>query len=93
MKFLSSAATGYGEDLMKSALGLDYGIVETIAHLSGAQYVDPDVSFVLDIGGQDIKSIFINNGLISNIELNEACSAGCGSFLQNFASTMNMKIG
>ncbi len=92
VKFLSSAATGYGEDLMKSALGLDYGIVETIAHLSGAQYVDPDVSFVLDIGGQDIKSIFINNGLISNIELNEACSAGCGSFLQNFASTMSMEL-
>lgn len=92
VKFLSSAATGYGEDLMKSALGLDYGIVETIAHLSGAQYVDPDVSFVLDIGGQDIKSIFISNGTISNIELNEACSAGCGSFLQNFASTMNMEL-
>lgn len=92
VKFLSSAATGYGEDLMKSALGLDYGIVETIAHLSGAQYVDPNVSFVLDIGGQDIKSIFISNGLISNIELNEACSAGCGSFLQNFASTMNMQL-
>lgn len=92
VKFLSSAATGYGEDLMKSALGLDYGIVETIAHLSGAQYVDPNVSFVLDIGGQDIKSIFISNGIISNIELNEACSAGCGSFLQNFASTMNMEL-
>lgn len=92
VKFLSSAATGYGEDLMKSALGLDYGIVETIAHLSGAQYVDPDVSFVLDIGGQDIKSIFISNGVISNIELNEACSAGCGSFLQNFATTMNMTL-
>lgn len=92
VKFLSSAATGYGEDLMKSAFGLDYGIVETIAHLSGAQYVDPEVSFVLDIGGQDIKSIFISNGTISNIELNEACSAGCGSFLQNFASTMNMEL-
>lgn len=92
VNFLSSAATGYGEDLIKSALGLDYGIVETIAHLSGAQYVDPNVSFILDIGGQDIKSIFINNGLISNIELNEACSAGCGSFLQNFASTMNMPL-
>lgn len=92
VQFLSSAATGYGEDLIRSALGLDFGIVETIAHLSGAQYVDPNVSFILDIGGQDIKSIFINNGLISNIELNEACSAGCGSFLQNFASTMNMEL-
>jgi len=91
--FLSSAATGYGEDLVKSALGLDYGIVETMAHLSGAQYVDPQVSFILDIGGQDIKSIFTENGVISNIELNEACSAGCGSFLQNFASSMNMTLG
>lgn len=92
VNMLSSAATGYGEDLMKSALGLDYGIVETIAHLSGAQYVDPNVSFVLDIGGQDIKSIFIDNGLISNIELNEACSAGCGSFLQNFVSTIGIPL-
>lgn len=92
VRFLSSAATGYGEDLIKSALGLNHGIVETIAHLSGAQYVDPNVSFVLDIGGQDIKSIFIDNGIISNIELNEACSAGCGSFLQNFASTLNIPL-
>jgi len=91
-KFLSSAATGYGEDLVKSALNLDYGIVETMAHLSGAQFVDPDVSFILDIGGQDMKSIFTDNGVISNIELNEACSSGCGSFLQNFASTMNMEL-
>lgn len=92
VKFLSSAATGYGEDLIKSAFGLDFGIVETIAHMAGAQYVDPNVSFVLDIGGQDIKSIFIDNGVISNIELNEACSAGCGSFLQNFASNMGMEL-
>lgn len=88
--FLASAVTGYGEDLIKSALNLDYGIVETMAHLAGAQFVDPEVSFVLDIGGQDIKSIFTRNGIISNIELNEACSSGCGSFLQNFAATMNM---
>ncbi len=91
-RFISSAATGYGEDLIKSALNLDYGIVETMAHLSGAQYVDPEVSFVLDIGGQDMKSIFTRNGVISNIELNEACSSGCGSFLQNFAATMNMGL-
>lgn len=91
-RFISSAATGYGEDLIKSALGLDYGIVETMAHLSGAQYVDPNVSFVLDIGGQDMKSIFTKNGVISNVELNEACSSGCGSFLQNFASTMNLTL-
>ncbi len=91
-RFIASAATGYGEDLIKSALGLDYGIVETMAHLAGAQYVDPDVSFVLDIGGQDIKSIFTDKGVISNIELNEACSSGCGSFLQNFAATMNLSL-
>lgn len=91
-RFLSSAATGYGEELVKSALNLDYGIVETMAHLSGAQYVDPEVSFVLDIGGQDMKSIFTRNGVISNIELNEACSSGCGSFLQNFAATMNLTL-
>lgn len=91
-RFVASAATGYGEELIKSVLNLDYGIVETMAHLSGAQYVDPEVSFVLDIGGQDMKSIFIRNGIISNIELNEACSSGCGSFLQNFAATMNMSL-
>jgi predicted CoA-substrate-specific enzyme activase len=87
---LSSAATGYGEDLIRSALGLDYGLVETMAHLAGAQFVDPEVSFVLDVGGQDMKSIFVDKGVISNIEVNESCSSGCGSFLQNFASTMNL---
>ena len=91
-RFISSAATGYGEDLIKSALNLDFGIVETMAHLSGAQYVDPNVSFILDIGGQDMKSIFTNEGVISHIELNEACSSGCGSFLQNFAATMNLTL-
>ena len=91
-RFLSSASTGYGEEIIKSAFGLDYGIVETMAHLTGAQYVDPDVSFVLDIGGQDMKSIFADKGTISRVELNEACSSGCGSFLQNFASTLNMSL-
>ncbi len=92
IRIVSSAVTGYGEDLIKSALNLDHGIVETLSHLCGAQYVNPQVSFVLDIGGQDIKSIFTHEGVISNIELNEACSAGCGSFLQNFASTMNLNL-
>jgi len=91
-RFVASAATGYGEDLIKSALGLNFSIVETMAHLAGAQYVDPKVSFVLDIGGQDMKSIFTDKGVISNIELNEACSSGCGSFLQNFAATMNLDL-
>jgi predicted nucleotide-binding protein (sugar kinase/HSP70/actin superfamily) len=89
---LSSAVTGYGEELLRTALGIDYGIVETMAHLAGAQYIDPQVSFILDIGGQDMKSMFVNDGVISNIELNEACSSGCGSFLQNFASTMNLGL-
>ncbi|MBQ3636562.1 MAG: 2-hydroxyacyl-CoA dehydratase [Bacteroidales bacterium] len=84
-----SAVTGYGEDLVKAALNMDYGIVETMAHFRAAHYVNPNVSFVLDIGGQDIKSIFIRNGAVSGIELNESCSAGCGSFLQSFASMMN----
>ncbi|MDR2042680.1 MAG: acyl-CoA dehydratase activase-related protein [Tannerella sp.] len=92
INLLSSAVTGYGEDLIRSALNLDYGIVETVAHLTGAQFVDPQVSFVLDIGGQDMKSIFIHQGVISNIELNEACSSGCGSFLQNFAATMHLTL-
>ncbi|MCD8166793.1 MAG: acyl-CoA dehydratase activase-related protein [Bacteroides sp.] len=91
-RFQGSAATGYGEDLIRSALNLDYGIVETMAHLSGAQYTNPDVTFVLDIGGQDMKALFIENGAITQIELNEACSSGCGSFLQNFASTMQMSL-
>ncbi|MDR1918296.1 MAG: acyl-CoA dehydratase activase-related protein [Tannerellaceae bacterium] len=92
VNLLSSAATGYGEDLIRSALGLQHGLVETMAHLSGAQFVDPEVSFVLDVGGQDMKSIFVDQGVISNIEVNEACSSGCGSFLQNFASTMNLSM-
>ena len=91
-RFKSSVSTGYGEEIVQSAFGLDYGIVETMAHLIGAQYVDPDVSFILDIGGQDMKSIFAENGTISRVELNEACSSGCGSFLQNFASALNMSL-
>jgi predicted CoA-substrate-specific enzyme activase len=88
----SSCSTGYGEDLMKQAFDLDHGIVETMAHLQGAQWLNPAVSFVLDIGGQDMKSLFVENGVITNIELNEACSSGCGSFLQNFAAAMNMTL-
>ena len=90
--FRGSAVTGYGEDLVKAALNLDYGIVETMAHFKAAHYVNPAVSFILDIGGQDIKSIFIRNGAVANIELNESCSSGCGSFLQGFAGMMNIKL-
>jgi predicted CoA-substrate-specific enzyme activase len=92
VEILSSAVTGYGEDLIRSAFDLDHGIVETIAHLNGARFVDPRVSFVLDVGGQDIKSLFIDKGVITNIELNEACSSGCGSFLQDFARTMQLSL-
>ena len=83
-----SAVTGYGEELVKSALGIDYGIVETVAHFLAAQKIEPEVSFILDIGGQDIKAIFVQNNTITNIEINESCSSGCGSFIESFANTL-----
>jgi predicted CoA-substrate-specific enzyme activase len=83
-----TAVTGYGEDLIKSGLGMDYGIVETVAHFLAAQKLNPHVSFILDIGGQDIKAIYVQNGVISNIEINEACSSGCGSFIEGFANSL-----
>lgn len=85
---VSSAVTGYGEDLIKKGLGIDFGIVETVAHSIAAHQMDPNVSFILDIGGQDMKAIFIQNGVISNIEINEACSSGCGTFIEGFANTL-----
>lgn len=81
-------STGYGEDLIKTAFQLDCGIVETIAHYEGAKYLNKDVSFILDIGGQDMKAIFVDNGIINQIEINEACSSGCGSFIETFANTL-----
>ena len=92
LKIICSAVTGYGEDLIRSALGLDIGIVETMAHLEAARFVDPDVSFILDIGGQDMKAMFVENGMINRIEVNEACSSGCGSFLQTLAGSLNYTI-
>ena len=83
-----SCSTGYGEDLIKAAFQLDAGIVETIAHYVAAHYLDRDVSFLLDIGGQDMKAIFVDNGIINRIEINEACSSGCGSFIETFANTL-----
>ena len=85
---LGSGVTGYGEDLIHSALNLDNGIVETIAHYLAARKIDPKVSFVLDIGGQDIKAIFAQNETITDIEINEACSSGCGSFVEGFAKNL-----
>ena len=88
-----SCSTGYGEDLVKAAFQLGGGIVETIAHYMAAHYLDPAVSFILDIGGQDMKAIFVNNGVIDRIEINEACSSGCGSFIETFAKTLGFSVG
>ncbi len=84
-----SCATGYGEDLIKSAFNLDYGLVETVAHYTAALAVNPRISFILDIGGQDMKAVFVENHSIARIEINEACSSGCGSFIETFAHTLN----
>ncbi len=92
LKIKSSAVTGYGEDIIKSAFHVDYGIVETIAHYTAAKKFKPQVDFILDIGGQDIKCFKIRNGAIDNIFLNEACSSGCGSFLQTFASALGYGV-
>ena len=85
--------TGYGESLIKAAIHADGSEVETFAHLRAAQEFCPEVSFVLDIGGQDMKCFFVQNGTIGNITLNEACSAGCGSFIENFAQGLSMTAG
>ena len=77
-----SCVTGYGENLIKAALNVDVGIVETMAHYKGAKFFSPDVDFILDIGGQDMKCLKIKDGVITSILLNEACSSGCGSFLK-----------
>ena len=92
VKIVSSAVTGYGEELLKNAFGLDFGIVETVAHFTAAKRFRPNVDFVIDIGGQDMKCFKIRNGAIDNIFLNEACSSGCGSFLQTFANTLGYSI-
>lgn len=92
ISFGGSAVTGYGEDLIKSAFGVDIGIVETVAHYTAAKKFKPDVDFIIDIGGQDIKCFKIHNNTIDNIFLNEACSSGCGSFLQTFAEALNYDI-
>ena len=84
-----SGVTGYGEELLKAAFAIDDGLVETMAHFAAAKHIDPEVSFVMDIGGQDMKAIFISNGVVNHIELNEACSSGCGSFIETFAKSLN----
>ncbi len=87
-----SAVTGYGEELIRSAFNIDKGIVETIAHYTAAKFFKPDVDFILDIGGQDIKCFKIRSGAIDSIMLNEACSSGCGSFIETFARAMGYDI-
>lgn len=87
-----STVTGYGEALLKAALSVDAGEIETVAHYKAAEHFLPGVEFVLDIGGQDMKSMKVKDGIINNIMLNEACSSGCGSFLETFAYSMNLKI-
>ncbi len=92
IRIAGAATTGYGEDLIKAAIKADFGIVETVAHFKAALHFDPKVDFIIDIGGQDIKCFKIKNGAIDNIMLNEACSSGCGSFIQTFAKAMGMEI-
>ena len=91
-KIVHSAVTGYGESLLKEALKIDIGEIETIAHYKAANHFLPNVDFILDIGGQDMKCLKIKDGNIENIMLNEACSSGCGSFLDTFAKSMNLGI-
>lgn len=88
----SSAVTGYGEALVQNAFGVDFGLVETVAHFKAARHFNPEVDYIIDIGGQDIKCFKIRNGTIDNISLNEACSSGCGSFIETFARSMGYSI-
>ncbi len=87
-----ACVTGYGEDMMRAALKIDFGVVETMAHFKAALHFNPEVDFIIDIGGQDIKCFKVKNRAIDSIMLNEACSSGCGSFIQTFAKAMGMEI-
>lgn len=89
---VSSCSTGYGEHLIKAALNLDFGEVETIAHYYAAAFFDSKVDCILDIGGQDMKCIRIKNGVVDDVQLNEACSSGCGSFIETFAKSLNHSV-
>ncbi len=89
-KIVRSCSTGYGEALLKAAFCLDEGEVETVAHSKAAAFFDPQVDCVLDIGGQDMKCIKLRSGFVDTVTLNEACSSGCGSFIENFAGSLGM---
>ncbi len=88
-----AAVTGYGEDLIKNAFSCDLGLVETVAHYSAAAHFEPEVDFIIDIGGQDMKCFKIRNGAVDSIMLNEACSSGCGSFIETFAKALGYHRG
>ena len=92
LNILGTGTTGYGEMLFAKAFGADYHTVETVAHAEAALLFEPDASFILDIGGQDMKAIFLNDGIVTGITLNEACSAGCGSFLENFSENLKIPV-
>ena len=92
LQVLGMGTTGYGEHLLHAAFGGDYHTVETVAHATAACHYVPDVSFILDIGGQDMKAIWVADGVVTNIMLNEACSSGCGSFLEKFADTLHIPV-
>ena len=87
-----AAVTGYAEDLIKNAFSCDLGLVETMAHYKAAAHFEPDVDFIIDIGGQDMKCFKIRNGAVDSIMLNEACSSGCGSFIETFAKSLGMTL-
>ena len=91
-KLRFSGVTGYGEKLIQTALNVDIGEIETIAHFTAAKQFEPDVKSIVDIGGQDMKYIRLKNGAIDSIMLNEACSSGCGSFIETFAKSLNLEI-
>ncbi|MCJ7855917.1 2-hydroxyacyl-CoA dehydratase [Lachnospiraceae bacterium NSJ-143] len=88
----NSCVTGYGEGLIKEALMVDLGYIETVAHYKAAAFFRPDVDFILDIGGQDMKCLRIKDGVIDSVLLNEACSSGCGSFIETFAKSLNYSV-
>ena len=92
LNILGSGTTGYGERLFYEAFRVDYHTVETVAHAEAALKYAPEASFILDVGGQDMKAIFLNRGIVTGITLNEACSAGCGSFLENFAGSLKIPV-
>ena len=91
-RIAKATVTGYGEGLIKDALGIDIGEIETICHFRGAKEFMPNVEFILDIGGQDMKALMIKDGIINNILLNEACSSGCGSFIEGFSKSLGISI-